>query len=405
MNQKNKLKSSTLLVFILTAGVFGIINTEMGVIGILPLIAETFHVTVPEAGWTVSVFALVVAVSAPVTPLLFSGFNRKKVMLLAMGIFTLSNVISMLTTNFTVLLIARALPAFLHPVYVSMALTVAASTGDKIQAQKNVARVFIGVSTGMVLGVPVTSYIASEVSYEMGMLFFTVVNALVLLATILFVPSMPLREKLSYGTQLSVLKKKVIWYSIVGITLINGALFGFFSYMSDFLQRVTEVSYSIISILLLVYGLANIVGNMIAGRQLARNPMRSMVIVPLALLGFYICLFFLGEWLVAMVVIILSLGILAGYGQNTMQYMITHAAPEAPDFANALYLLSANLGTMMGAAVCGAFITALDTRYSVFGSLLFLIVGIVFLALRIRVAESKEHSVIPMNIQPNCAMQ
>lgn len=405
MNQKNKLKSSTLLVFILTAGVFGIINTEMGVIGILPLIAETFHVTVPEAGWTVSVFALVVAVSAPVTPLLFSGFNRKKVMLLAMGIFTLSNVISMLTTNFTVLLIARALPAFLHPVYVSMALTVAASTGDKIQAQKNVARVFIGVSTGMVLGVPVTSYIASEVSYEMGMLFFTVVNALVLLATILFVPSMPVREKLSYGTQLSVLKKKVIWYSIVGITLINGALFGFFSYMSDFLQRVTEVSYSIISILLLVYGLANIVGNMIAGRQLARNPMRSMAIVPLALLGFYICLFFLGEWLVAMVVIILSLGILAGYGQNTMQYMITHAAPEAPDFANALYLLSANLGTMMGAAVCGAFITALDTRYSVFGSLLFLIVGIVFVALRIRVAESKEHSVIPMNIQPNCAMQ
>ena len=405
MNQKNKLKSSALLVFILTAGVFGIINTEMGVIGILPLIAETFHVTVPEAGWTVSVFALVVAVSAPVTPLLFSGFNRKKVMLLAMGIFTLSNVISMLTTNFTVLLIARALPAFLHPVYVSMALTVAASTGDKIQAQKNVARVFIGVSTGMVLGVPVTSYIASEVSYEMGMLFFTVVNALVLLATILFVPSMPLREKLSYGTQLSVLKKKIIWYSIVGITLINGALFGFFSYMSDFLQRVTEVSYSIISILLLVYGLANIVGNMIAGRQLARNPMRSIAIVPLALLGFYICLFFLGEWLVAMVVIILSLGILAGYGQNTMQYMITHAAPEAPDFANALYLLSANLGTMMGAAVCGAFITALDTRYSVFGSLLFLIVGIVFVALRIRVAESKEHSVIPMNIQPNCAMQ
>lgn len=52
MRQTNKLKpgSGTLLVFILTAGVFGIINTEMGVIGILPLIAEHFHVTVPEAG-------------------------------------------------------------------------------------------------------------------------------------------------------------------------------------------------------------------------------------------------------------------------------------------------------------------------------------------------------------------
>ena len=63
MERKNKLKPGGLLVFILTAGVFGIINTEMGVIGILPLIAETFHVTVPEAGWTVSIFALVVALS------------------------------------------------------------------------------------------------------------------------------------------------------------------------------------------------------------------------------------------------------------------------------------------------------------------------------------------------------
>lgn len=59
------------LVAILTFGVFGIINTEMGIVGIIPQIAETFGVTVPQAGWTVGVFALVVAVSAPVMPLLF----------------------------------------------------------------------------------------------------------------------------------------------------------------------------------------------------------------------------------------------------------------------------------------------------------------------------------------------
>ena len=88
----------------------------MGVIGILPLIADNFQVTVPEAGWTGSIFALVVAISAPITPLLFSGINRKKVMILALGLFTLSNIISMMTTNFTVLLISRALPAFLPPV-------------------------------------------------------------------------------------------------------------------------------------------------------------------------------------------------------------------------------------------------------------------------------------------------
>lgn len=55
-----------LLLFILTLGVFGILNTEMGVIGMLPLIADTFNVTVPQAGWTVTVFALVVALSGPI---------------------------------------------------------------------------------------------------------------------------------------------------------------------------------------------------------------------------------------------------------------------------------------------------------------------------------------------------
>lgn len=392
MRQTNKLKpgSGALLVFILTAGVFGIINTEMGVIGILPLIAEHFHVTVPEAGWTVSIFALVVAISAPIMPLLFSGINRKKVMLLALGVFTLSNIISMLTSNFTILLIARALPAFLHPVYVSMAFTVAAASVSKEKAPKAVAKVFIGVSAGMVLGVPVTSYIASEVSFMMGMMFFTVVNALVFMATLLFVPSMPVKEKLSYGAQLNVLKKKIVWYSIIAVTLINGALFGFFSYMSDYLRTVTEVSYSVISILLLIYGLANIIGNVIAGKQLATNPIRSMIFIPFALFTFYICIFILGEWLAAMTVIILILGILAGYGQNTMQYMITEAAPEAPDFANGLFLLSANLGTTVGVAACGAFITFFDTRYSVIGSSLFLAVSIVFVVLRIRTVQSSK---------------
>ena len=390
MEQKNqsKLHSGGLLVFILTVGVFGIINTEMGVVGILPLIAETFDVSVPQAGWTVSIFALVVAASAPVTPLLFLGVNRKKVMLLALGLFTLSNIISMLTTNFTVLLVARILPAFLHPVYVSMAFTVAAASVSKEKAPKAVSRVFVGVSAGMVLGVPVTSFIASEVSFSMSMLFFTVVNALVLIATILFIPSMPVKEKVSYGAQLSVLKRTVMWNSIIAVTLINGAMFGFFSYMSDYLKTVTEVSYSVISVVLLVYGLANIVGNVLAGKLLSINARRSIIIMPFALLVSYICLFITGEWITAMV--------LAGIASNNMQYMIAEAAPEAPDFANGMFLTSANLGTTIGTAVCGAFITEMGTRYSVFGALFFLIASIVFVYLRVRVAHSQKQ--VKMNM-------
>ena len=114
--------------FILTLGVFGILNTEMGVVGIIPIIAETFGVTVPDAGWTVSLFALIIAFSAPVVPLLFSRVNRKTVMVLALSVFVISNLVSVFTTNFTVLLITRAIPAFFHPLYVSIAFSTAASS-------------------------------------------------------------------------------------------------------------------------------------------------------------------------------------------------------------------------------------------------------------------------------------
>lgn len=288
----------------------------------------------------------------------------------------------MFTDDFTVLLIARALPAFLHPVYVSMAFTVAASSVSKAEAPKAVSRVFIGVSAGMVLGVPVTSFIAGETSFAAAMLFFAGVNTAVFLATLLFVPSLPVRERLSYGSQLRVLKKTVTWNSIIAVTLVNGAMFGFFSYMSDYLKTITQLDYSLISTVLLIYGVANIVGNVLAGKFLSVNARCSVIIVPFALMAMYVLMFVCGNWMVAVAGIILVLGILAGIASNNMQYMITDAAPEAPDFANGLFLTSANLGTTLGTAFCGMFITLFNTRYAVVGALLFLVGGIVFTFLR-----------------------
>ena len=86
--------NKNLLIFILMTGVFGILNTEMGFIGILPYIAERYGVTVVHAGLLISLFALGVAIAGPTMPLFFSRFNRKSVMLLVLGLFTVCNVIS-----------------------------------------------------------------------------------------------------------------------------------------------------------------------------------------------------------------------------------------------------------------------------------------------------------------------
>lgn len=114
-------RNDKLLIFILAVGVFGILNTEMGVVGIIPQVSERFGVSVPDAGLLVSGFALIVAVAGPTMPLLFSKMNRKHVMLLALGVFSTCNVAAVCAPSFEVLLACRVLPAAFHPLYVSMA--------------------------------------------------------------------------------------------------------------------------------------------------------------------------------------------------------------------------------------------------------------------------------------------
>lgn len=375
-------KRNNLIIFILTLGVFAIINTEMGVVGILPLIADNFHVSVSQAGLLVSLFALAVAIAGPTMPLLFSGINRRNVMLLVLGIFFVGNIISAFATNFTVVLAARVIPAFFHPIYCSLAFTAASASVSKEEAPKAVAKVIMGVSAGMVLGVPVTSFIASITSLEMAMLFFAIMNGIAFIATLIFVPSMPVNERLSYGAQLSVLKRPATWISISTVIFLNGSVFGVYSYLAEYLKTVTNISEKTISLILLIYGIANIVGNIIAGKLLTKNAIKFVVSFHFTLGVVYIILFLMGQFTVPMALITLAWGILAGAGANINQYWIMSSASEAPDFANGLFLTSANLGTTFGTSVCGLLISSIGTRYIVLGGIVFLILSFVTVLVR-----------------------
>lgn len=372
-----------MLIVILTVGVFGILNTEMGVIGILPSLAEHFNVSVTQAGLLVSVFALGIAISGPILPLILSGVDRRKVMLLVLGVFVVGNVVAMFTTSFTVLLIARIIPALLHPVYCSLAFTTAASSVSKEEAPKAVAKVFVGVSAGMVAGVPIASFIDSAISYEMAMAFFAIVNIIVFLATLLFVPSMPVKERLSYGDQFAVLKKPVLWISIIAVVLMNSSVFGVYSYVTEYLNIVTNMSPREISLTLFLFGGANMVGNLVAGRLLARRAAHFIVISPLLLAVVYTVLFLIGSLPVPVAFITIVWGVLAGgIMANMNQYLISSAAPEAPDFANGLFISACNIGTTVGAALGGLFISGLGVKYVVWVGILSVILGLVTILLR-----------------------
>lgn len=377
------------LVPILTLGVFGILNTEMGVVGMIPIIAETFGVSVSDAGWTVTVFAVVVALCGPVTPMLFSRFERRRVMVLALSVFIASCLGSMWTDDYRVLLVLRALPALLHPVYVSMAFTVAAASVPKHEGPKAVARVFIGVSAGMVLGVPAASFIAGEFSYAAAMGFFAAVNALVLVLTLVFVPSLPAAGALAYGEQLRVLKRPNLWLAAAAVILTNGSTFGFFSYLSDYLKTVTGLDYALVSLVLFVYGAANIVGNVLAGKLLAEHPVKTLRRTPAALAATFLFMAFCGGSAAAAVLAVALFGVLTGLSSNNSQYLISEASSDAPEFGNGLFLSCANTGTAAATAFCGLFIDAWGTRASIAGALVVLAASSAAVALCTRASRGR----------------
>ena len=203
--------SNKTLVLILTIGVFGILNTEMGIVGVIPYVSQRFSVTVPDAGLLVSGFALIVAIAGPTMPLLFSRVNRKKVMILSLSVFSICNIVAVFAPTFEVLLVARVVPAAFHPLYVSMAMAIAQHSGNTPEeCAKASAQVFIGVSAGMVVGAPIAGMLADSIAFPVAMAFFAVVTLAALVLTLLCVPSMPVENPLSYGKQIAVLKRPVV---------------------------------------------------------------------------------------------------------------------------------------------------------------------------------------------------
>lgn len=371
--------NKNLLIFILMTGVFGILNTEMGFIGLLPYIAERYDVTIVHAGLLISLFALGVAIAGPIMPLLFSRFNRKHVMLFVLGLFTVCNTISVFAADFNLLLAARVLPAFFHPVYCSMAFTVAAALVEAKDAPKAVAKINIGVSAGMVVGVPISNFLAANLSLSASMSFFAMTTFLVMLATVFFVPSMPTEKRLSYEKQLAVLKKPVVWASIFAVIFLNGSVFGVFNYWAAYLGSVSGLAPNLISLLLFGYGLCNIFGSMAAGNLLSSRSEITVKVFPFLLGALYLLMLTGGSSWPMVAVLTLFWGILAGINGNINQFWLSHAAPEAPDFANGLFLTSANLGTMAATEVSGIFIDHFGIEYVICGGLLFIVIaGVLF---------------------------
>ena len=351
------MKNKKLLIFTLAAGTFSILNTEVGILGILPIIANRFNVSTATSGLFVSLFAIIIAIFGSIMPIILKHVDRRKIMLLTLSLFVVSNVLGGLVTSFVPALIFRLLPAVLHPVYCSLAFTIAAEIADKGQSSKSVSRVMIGVSAGTVLGTPLTTLIANSISYSAAMFFFALVSLAALILNFFILPKESTNTDNESTEEVSglnkVLVKKSLWISGLGTILIGSVLFVVYGYVSDLLFQVSHFSANQLSIGLFIFGLMSILGNLIAGNVLSKAPRKLVTIYPFLLIAVYALIILFSHSTSLMFPVVILWGMIYGIGNNIQQYLISAAIPEALSLANGLFISMGNIGTAIGTSIGG----------------------------------------------------
>lgn len=358
--------------FFIALGLFGLYSVEFGVVGILPAIIERYGVTVAQAGALVGLFAMVVAVGGPFMVLWLSRYDRRIVLTGALLLFSVCSLLSAWAPNFSTLMALRVPSALMHPVFFSMAFAAAVSLYPPHRATHAMSMAFVGTSMGLVLGVPLTTWIEARVSYEASFYFCAVVGVIAATGIWTMLPKAATSQVRSPGQQLAILRKPAFLLSILSTVFVFGMMFSVYSYAAEYLRSEAKLGGEAISMLLVVFGVGGLLGNLLAGRWLARRRVMVAILHPVVLGGAYLVLYAFGSGTVSvMIPICLLWGAAHTSGLIVSQVWMTSSAPEAPEFATSLYVAAANLGVVAGASVGGVFISWSGLPGALWGGWLF----------------------------------
>lgn len=339
----------------------------------------------------VSIFALVVAISGPFLILLVSGINRKLLLLTAIFMFVISNIIYAFTTHFEVMLIFRILPAALHPLFFSIALVTAASLVPPEKSGQAVTKVFMGITVGFALGVPLTSYLAERFSLEIAFFFGAIVNAFAFIGIFILLSSMPVKERMTFGKQISILRKPGLWLNIATVVFIFAAMFSVYSYFAEYLAKVTSMNGSLISVMLLIFGVIMIVGNNLFGVFLQKSIVKTIISFLILYLIVYLLVYYLGFYFVPMIFMVFIWGIVHSGGLIVSQAWLISEAKEAPEFGNSLFVSFSNLGITLGTSIGGLFISQLGIHQLIWSGFLFTLLSFLLIIIKIKFFKSSTH--------------
>ena len=349
----------------LTLSAFAIGTTEFVIVGLLPTIGTDLGVSLPSAGLLVSLYALGVAIGAPVLTALSGKVPRKLLLLSLMVLFTLGNLLAWKAPGYESLVLARIVTGLAHGVFFSIGSTIATSLVPKEKAASAIAIMFTGLTVALVTGVPLGTFIGQHLGWRETFLAVSALGVIAFIGSLLFVPkNITHRPPASLLQQLQVLKQPRLLLVYAMTAVGYGGSFIAFTFLAPILQDISGFSAGTVSLVLLVYGVSVAVGN-IWGGKLAdrRGPIGALKII-FALLAAVLLMLSLtagNPWL-ALLTVLLWGAVAFGNVPGLQVYVIRqaeHYTPQAVDVASGLNIAAFNLGIAGGAWLGGLIVAHL----------------------------------------------
>ena len=343
-----------LAVSAVTLGIFALMTSELLPVGVLTPVASDLRVSEGVAGLMVTVPGLVAAFSAPLVTVATGRFDRRLVLCILIGVVGLANLASALATNFGVVLLAR----FLIGISVGGFWAIAGGIAVRLVPEKQVVRatavIFFGVESASVLGVPAGTLLGDLLGWRFAFAAVGVLGLLSLIFMVLLMPAVPAERTITLRELPRIFRANIGVRMGVAVTflLVTGHFLAY-TYLRPVLIELADVNPGAIGLLLLVFGVAGICGNFIAGAMIERDLRATVVGIALLMSASVLLVALVGSSVVSAAILLVFWGLAYGGVPVTLQTWILRAAPDTPEAASSMYVSMFNASIALGALLGG----------------------------------------------------
>ena len=343
------------------------VTSEFTVAGLMPQLAAGLGTGIAQVGYLVTIFAASMAVGGPLLILALRRTPPRSALMVIFGIFLVGNIVAALATGYSMMVLARIIGGAASQAFFGIAVSMAVQLVDERVRGRAVAVVMNGLMLGTLLGLPFATFVGGRFGWQSA---FWAISAITVLAAALTVAmvrdpapqaAQDAHASASTASDLAVLRRPQFLLALASSTLIIGATFSAFSFFTPILTEVTGFSEGVVPVLLLVYGAATLLGNVVVGRLADRRTISTML-VGTGLNALFLTGFALFVDLPPLaLVFMLGIGLVGVTMNPAMAVRIQRAGSTAP-LVNTIHGSFITLGVMIGSAVGSALIPTYGLR-------------------------------------------